>query len=561
MQRFNRKLAAWTVGLFFVVTATAAAQPSTYLPWQYGATYRVVQGNHGGYSHNVATTRYGWDFGMPHGTPVLAAAPGRVAVAADGYNAGWGITVVVCYGDGSCSRYAHLSSRAVSTGQSVAQAQPIGRVGSTGNSSGPHLHYQLENGSGTSLASRFVEAGVPPTGASVTSRNRGGEYGSTLDAQFPMDGNGVVTIAQGDGPKVPLGFNLRNSGSRVWEDVRLALVNDPPQNLRRALGWQDLNHIPGDRQRVAPGEGTQVRFQVNPEEINEPGDYPFRFRLFDVGTGQWIAGAEPSFVLRIVPGCYAAKFAGQSISPLTPPGETGELTIALRNAGSCSWRRGEVNLGTKDDEPFPYADESWQGNRNRILLTEESVAPGETGRFKASIAPAADAAPGRRVQYFAPVVDGRQWFGQHLKIYQTVFIGDRNRLPFTAAEYRVTWLRQSYANEPLARGDTARVTVTYRNDGPAVLFADGKHPVRFRGIRPQDRPSGFIDPDAPEAVGPEGVKLGVDRVDPGAEFSFTLPIKVHHQVNPGRYDEYFRPVAEGLTWFGRDDVFWPFTVK
>lgn len=563
-------------GLFWFVVAivvlsilaiNAQAQPSTYLPWQYGGTYKVIQGNHGGYSHNTQHTRYGWDFGMGTGTPVVSAAPGRVTIAAFGWNGGWGNTIKVCYGDGTCSRYGHLSGIAVSRGQAVGPAQFLGRSGNSGNSSGPHLHYQLENGNGVSLASRFAEAGVPGAGQWVTSRNRGGEYRGTINAQFPMDGSGVVTITQGDGPKVQIGFNLWNNGSRIWEDVRLALVNDPPRNLRRALGWESPNLIPGDRQRVEPGSGTNVRFHVNPEEYNPPGDYSFQFRIYDRATGQFVPGAAPSFTLRVRPACYAATYVSQSVSPLTAPGDTGQFEVSLRNAGTCTWRSDgpePVRLGTQNprDSAFRFADSSWLGP-NRVRLAEESVAPGQVGHFRGTFTVPSGTPAGRTVQYFAPVVDGRQWFGQYIGVHQFFHVGDRDHLPFTANQYAATWVTQTYLG-PLRWGETGEVKVTYRNIGQAVLFRDGAVPVNLRGSHPRDRQSGFVDRASPLAVGSnraQGFRLDQDRVNPGELFSFTMPIRVMNGLPSGTYPEYFQPVAEGVTWFGPDDVWWPFEVK
>lgn len=557
---------AMMVALAILVTH-AQAQPPTYLPWQAGVTHRVIQGNGGSYSHNTAYTRYGWDFNLASGTPVLSAAPGRVTIAAGGWNGGWGNTVTVCYGDGTCSRYGHLSWIGVGSGQSVGQGQLIGRSGTTGNSSGPHLHYQLENGSGISLSSRFVEAGVPGAGQSVTSQNRGGEYRGTVTAQFPMDRNGVVSVSQGDGPRVQIGFNLWNNGTRTWGDARLVLVNEPPQNLRRAVGWETLYSIPGDRQRVEPGTGTNIRFHVNPEELNRPGWYPFRFRVLDRASGEYIPGVEPSFVLKIDPACYTAAVVAQSVSPLTAAGTSGQFEFALKNTGACTWQAAgpnPVRLGTKNpqDGSFRFADGSWLGS-NRVPLAEASVAPGQVGHFRATFRVPPGTPASRLRQYFAPVAEGKQWFGSHLGAYLDWFVGDAWHLPWYPWEYGTPWVTQTYVGHALAPGDTATVKVTYRNLGPAVLFSYGPHPVHLRGIREQDRESGFIDRTSPLAVGSnqaQGVRMDQDRVNPGELFSFTLPIRVLGSLKPGTYIEYFRPVAEGLFWFGSDKIFWPFTV-
>ncbi|WOD39339.1 M23 family metallopeptidase [Nodosilinea sp. E11] len=84
----------------------------------------------------------GTDLAAPTGTPVLATRSGRVAVS--DFLGGYGLTVILRHDEGSLeSRYAHLSQLAVKAGEWVEQGEVIGLVGSTGNSTGPHLHFEL----------------------------------------------------------------------------------------------------------------------------------------------------------------------------------------------------------------------------------------------------------------------------------------------------------------------------------------------------------------------------------------------------------------------------------
>jgi murein DD-endopeptidase MepM/ murein hydrolase activator NlpD len=83
----------------------------------------------------------GVDLAAPLGSPVTAAMPGRVSKA--GWSGGYGLLVVVQHGNGLETRYGHLSSIRVTPGQLVAQGQLVGLVGSTGRSTGPHLHYEI----------------------------------------------------------------------------------------------------------------------------------------------------------------------------------------------------------------------------------------------------------------------------------------------------------------------------------------------------------------------------------------------------------------------------------
>ncbi|PRH79857.1 peptidase [Streptomyces solincola] len=88
----------------------------------------------------------GVDFPVPTGTTVKAVAPGRVVSA--GWAGSYGYQVVIRHQDGRYSQYAHLSALSVRAGQQVGGGQRIARSGSTGNSTGPHLHFEVRTGPG-----------------------------------------------------------------------------------------------------------------------------------------------------------------------------------------------------------------------------------------------------------------------------------------------------------------------------------------------------------------------------------------------------------------------------
>jgi murein DD-endopeptidase MepM/ murein hydrolase activator NlpD len=92
------------------------------------------------------STHSGQDFAVPSGTQVVAAHGGTV-VKAGGNGAGdgpaYGNAVVIKHGNGTYSQYAHLSRIDVKAGQVVKTGQNIARSGNTGNSSGPHLHFEI----------------------------------------------------------------------------------------------------------------------------------------------------------------------------------------------------------------------------------------------------------------------------------------------------------------------------------------------------------------------------------------------------------------------------------
>lgn len=99
----------------------------------------------------------GIDFRAEHGAPVRAASAGRVITAE--YSGGYGNMVEIDHGNGLSTRYGHLSAILVEEGQMVTPATIIGRVGSTGRSTGPHLHYETRIDGDAVDPSRFLRAG------------------------------------------------------------------------------------------------------------------------------------------------------------------------------------------------------------------------------------------------------------------------------------------------------------------------------------------------------------------------------------------------------------------
>jgi murein DD-endopeptidase MepM/ murein hydrolase activator NlpD len=111
---------------------------STYITSKFGYRLHPIFG----------TTKYhsGVDIGASYGTAIAAAASGTVTIAE--YSSSYGNYVTVYHSDGTTTLYAHMSSMAVSVGDTVSQGQTIGYVGATGNVTGPHLHFEVRvNGS------------------------------------------------------------------------------------------------------------------------------------------------------------------------------------------------------------------------------------------------------------------------------------------------------------------------------------------------------------------------------------------------------------------------------
>lgn len=101
---------------------------------------------------------YGVDIGNKRGTSVVAAAGGIVTKVVAGCKEGvkncggrYGNYIVIQHSNGTKTFYAHLSSTSVSVGQSVSQGEKIGGLGNTGRSTGPHLHFEVENANGSKM--------------------------------------------------------------------------------------------------------------------------------------------------------------------------------------------------------------------------------------------------------------------------------------------------------------------------------------------------------------------------------------------------------------------------
>jgi murein DD-endopeptidase MepM/ murein hydrolase activator NlpD len=100
----------------------------------------------------------GIDLRDDYGAPVRATAAGRV-VAAE-WSGGYGNMVEVDHGNGLATRYGHLSAIAVRQGQPVEVGTVLGRIGSTGRATGPHLHYEVRIDDEAVDPSRFLRAGA-----------------------------------------------------------------------------------------------------------------------------------------------------------------------------------------------------------------------------------------------------------------------------------------------------------------------------------------------------------------------------------------------------------------
>ena len=144
--RLHRLVAtALTIGSVVLVsglpgTAYAASTdgPDFEMPFACGDSWTGTSRS----SHSPSSLSIDWNRTNDLGAIMVAAAPGVVTTVADLGSRSYGRYIVVDHGNGWSTLYAHLLSQWVTTGQSVDQGQIIGQVGSTGGSTGPHLHFE-----------------------------------------------------------------------------------------------------------------------------------------------------------------------------------------------------------------------------------------------------------------------------------------------------------------------------------------------------------------------------------------------------------------------------------
>src|SRR3989344_4583253 len=101
-------------------------------------TGRKTQGLHGPGNRGI-------DIGAPKGTPIYASAPGTVLIAKTGWSGGYGNMLIIQHPNGTKTLYAHMTKLGTRTGAEVSRGEIIGYVGSTGRSTGPHLHFEVFN--------------------------------------------------------------------------------------------------------------------------------------------------------------------------------------------------------------------------------------------------------------------------------------------------------------------------------------------------------------------------------------------------------------------------------
>ena len=142
-------------------TLTNVVKAMKFVPWQRPIDADYGTGSDFGVRRDPFTKQLafhsGLDLSGPWGLPVRATAPGIVIYA--GRRGAYGNTVEIDHGYGIRTRYGHLRSISIQTGAMVQRGTSVGSLGSTGRSTGPHVHYEVWYGNAARDPQKFIKAG------------------------------------------------------------------------------------------------------------------------------------------------------------------------------------------------------------------------------------------------------------------------------------------------------------------------------------------------------------------------------------------------------------------
>jgi antitoxin component YwqK of YwqJK toxin-antitoxin module/murein DD-endopeptidase MepM/ murein hydrolase activator NlpD len=239
-----------------------------HLPWPEGESRRIEQAWNGKFSHQ---NQHAIDVGLALGEEVVAAAPGIVAQVVDDYDDNGAADddkafrsnyVEIDHGNGSFSFYEHLArnSAVVREGQRVAGGALLAKVGQSGYTTGPHLHFAIHNVRRTSQAFCFddIAGGIPKAGNRYRSKNARGRVPGGL-AMSKLDGD-----------------DLDDAGIRLLAPL-------PTRQFRRGSGvrLRGRTTVPGDeiRFQFAPDDRGPKLFIVRPIEPDVRGHFDIELPL------------------------------------------------------------------------------------------------------------------------------------------------------------------------------------------------------------------------------------------------------------------------------------------
>lgn len=253
-----------------------------------------------------------------------------------------------------------------------------------------------------------------------------------------------------------------------------------------------------------------------------------------------VGGFSPGFGVGIA--LSANNFGAEVISSDSPvsakSGESVEFVLNIKNTGIQTWSNSGANavkLGTikpYDHVGIVYHGE-WLSSDRAATFEEETVAPGEIGRFVVNTTAAGNG--GEVTEHFGLVSEGIEWF-EGVDIPLTINV--------QPAIYKASYIKQSDSTLIMKAGEVVDVSVTFQNLGDVDWAIDGATAVKIGTVEPNDRLSSFHHSSwlsdnrlisSSSVVSPEGEGV----------FDFTLQAP----MGVGNYREVFGLVAESIAWF------------
>ena len=347
-------------GLPAAAYAAPADGPDFEMPFLCGDTWTGTSRS----SHSPSPLSIDWNKTNDLGSLMVAAAPGVVTSVVDLGSRSYGRYIVVDHGNGWTTLYAHLLSQWVTTGQSVDQGQILGQVGSTGGSTGPHLHYEERYNRGD--VQSWFHRTLFTMGSTLASQNcgdvamQGGDWNKDgLEepavfrrgkvAKFILRRTGTTPL------RVAFGLNTDEPVSGDWNGDGLTDIG-----VRRP-GWKAF------LLRNADGTSTQVNLG-RVQDVGVTGDWDgngsTEVGVWNPGTRVWTLRAADGSVRTVALGSLGDRpvtgdWNGDRISDLgvwTP--STGTFTLRTQTAAGAV-TTSTVQLGTPTDLPVTG---DWDGN-------------------------------------------------------------------------------------------------------------------------------------------------------------------------------------------------------
>ena len=281
---------------------------------------RVSSSFQGGYRSTGGHS--GTDYAVAQGTPIASAAAGTVVSA--GYEGAYGYRVVVQHSNGTRTAYSHMSHLGAQAGQQVGAGQFIGNVGSTGNSTGPHLHFEVFVGG------QMVNPEDWLAGASTPS---GGDYWAD---QGPMSitttGRRITPVQEEAAWESPNQVDMTAADSRFGyaaSDARFGMTAEESRSIQQSVsGDETPMGEQAEAEVVIDSQVTEGGWQRMPGGMsasgaptNGPYDYQ---RSFELARSVGASESEARMLASVV-----APESGGNPSAHNPNASTGDNSFGL----------------------------------------------------------------------------------------------------------------------------------------------------------------------------------------------------------------------------------------